>query len=66
MEMLETAFSYQINPKEVMTSDNLLDQIGKGGYGDVRKVYTKKFGVSAAKIFKTTGTIEQHKTNISK
>ena len=65
--MQDTSFKYQINADEVFTcldrQDNS-DYLGQGSYGKVQRVYTKKFGVSAAKIFHLTGTVGRHSSSI--
>jgi len=62
--MQETTFNYLIDPSSVTTSADGSDNIGSGGYGEVQKVYTKKYGVSAAKIFKLTGTADQYQKKL--
>ena len=64
MEMRETAFKYDVNPSSVTTSTDGSDRIGSGGFGEVQRVYTKKHGVSAAKIFKLTGTSDQYRNKL--
>lgn len=58
-----TAF-LQLKPSEITTSGNGCDYLGSGSYGKVIKVYTTKYGTSAAKIFNITGTVDRHSTTI--
>ena len=53
------AFKYQLNADDITTSTDATDFLGQGSYGKVRRVYTKKYGVSAAKIFHVTGTVDR-------
>ena len=64
--MLETAFNLQINAQDITTSPEWIDDIGFGGFGNVRRVYTCKHGVSAAKIIPITGTSDQLRSSIKK
>ena len=57
--MQEGSFKYQLNPDDIKTSKDVTDFLGQGSYGKVRRVYTKKYGVSAAKIFHITGTVDR-------
>jgi len=57
--MQESSFKYQLDPEEIKTSTDANDFLGQGSYGRVRRVYTKKYGVSAAKIFHITGTVDR-------
>ena len=52
---------YYINPNDFTTSKDNSDYLGKGSYGKVRRVHSKQFGVSAAKIFMVTGTSDSQK-----
>ena len=54
----------QINATDITTSKDDFDFLGSGSYGHVRRVYTKKYGISAAKIFHVTGTIDRHGSTI--
>ena len=56
--------SFQINASDIKTSKDEGDFLGLGSYGNVRRVYTKKYGVSAAKIFHVTGTVDRHGSTI--
>ena len=52
---------YYINPNNFTTSEDNSDYLALGSYGKVRRVYSKQYGVSAAKIFMVTGTSDSQK-----
>ena len=62
--MPNTGFNHLLNADEIKVSKD--DYIGRGSYGKVYKVYTKKYGASAAKIFHISGTVESQAQNFER
>ena len=62
MSIFGNTVKYQVNAQEIKSSADGSDYLGKGSYGIVQRVYTKKFGVSAAKIIRLTGTVDRQKS----
>ena len=55
---------YYIDPKDLKTSRRNSDDLGKGSFGKVIRVYSKKYGISAAKVCMVTGTPDSRKKTL--
>jgi len=57
------AMCFVYEAEQVYTSRNEhIDRIGSGSFGSVRRVWNKKIGLSAIKMFRITGTLERQRT----